>query len=143
MLDRSFLTRCLLGPLAAVLVIAGCTTKTSDRDLSLVDPVKGQELVEGRRTLLGETRSGVWVDPRSPADFARGHIPGAINVPFESVRTEYRKLLDHQVIVVYGENYGSGLADAMSKTLMQLGFKEVHTLEGGLAAWKDAGRQIE
>ena len=53
---------------AAALLAGGCGGKSiSDRDLVLLDPQEGMELVEGRKKLLGlaGTENGAWVDPRS------------------------------------------------------------------------------
>ena len=100
-------------------------------------------LVEKRGVLgVGRNKGGVWVDPRGPDTFATGHIPGAINMPYETVRDDYNRLGDWSVIIVYGRDYNDPIARAMSKTLLELGFKDVRTLHGGLRAWQEAGNEL-
>ena len=46
-------------------------------------------------------------------------------------------------LIVYGDDFGSAIANAMSKRLVELGYKDVRTLRGGLRAWQDAGNEVE
>ena len=85
----------------------------------------------------------MWLDPRSERDFRLGHIPGAINLPFQNVAKGHTILQDYEVIVVYGSTYNDPKANAMSKRLMQLGYEDVKTLRGGLSGWKAAGYDVE
>ena len=132
--------------LASTLAAAtGCNRGTSDRDLTFVDPDDGLELVQGRKALFGllGSRTGSWVDPRGEAAFRAGHIPGAINVPFQYLGVERHRLEGYSVLVVYGVGFRDPLAEGMSKRLIELGFGNVRTLRGGLRAWTDAGNPVE
>ncbi len=134
----------LVGILLAALV-GGCATRTtSDKSLAFVDPMEAAALLQGRAKLLGlgGTTSGVCVDPRSADDYLAGHIPGALHLPLERLRARHKELRDYDVIVVYGDTYNSTLAIAMSKAVIELGYKQVHTLRGGLVAWQDAGFDV-
>jgi 3-mercaptopyruvate sulfurtransferase SseA len=119
--------------------------KISDRDLVLIDSAEALDLVEGRKKLLGlaGASTGAWVDPRGEGAYREGHIPGAINLPFQHVTDERRRVEGYDVLIVYGDDYRDPIADAMSKRLMELGFKDVRTLRGGLRAWTDAGFELE
>ena len=130
--------------LAAGLV--GCTGRsTSDRDLLLVDPGGAQKLVGEHKVWfgLGGSGRGTWVDPRTESDFRAGHIPGAINLPFQDLAAERDRLSGYDVLVVYGDGYHDPKAEGMSKRLIELGFKDVRTLRGGLRAWTAAGNPLE
>ncbi len=119
--------------------------KITDRDLVLIDTTEAMELVEGRKKLLGlaGATSGAWVDPRGERAFREGHIPGAINLPFQYVTTRHQELKGYEILIVYGNDYKDPIAEAMSKRLMTLKFKDVRTLRGGLRAWTDAGHELE
>jgi 3-mercaptopyruvate sulfurtransferase SseA len=119
--------------------------KISDRNLVLIDSTEAMDVVEGRKRLLGlaGASQGTWVDPRSERAYREGHIPGAISLPFKNVTTDRRQLEGYDVLVVYGDDYKDPIAEAMSKRLMELGFKDVRTLRGGLRAWTDAGNELE
>lgn len=145
--------RTLVGRIVFALVLAtlltspliGCAKRTSDRSLVFVEPADAEQLLRGKRGVLGlggESR-GVWVDPRTRIDYINGHIPGALHIPFEDLRSEYARLEGYDVIIVYGDDYNSPVALAASKTLMELGFEDVRTLRGGLRIWQTTGNTIE
>ena len=115
------------------------------RDLVLLDPQEGMELVEGRKKLLGliGTENGAWVDPRSARKYRDGHIPGAIHLPFQKLAEEEDRLRGYDVLIVYGDGFKDDLAGGMSKRLLEMGFRDVRTLRGGLKAWKRADLELE
>jgi rhodanese-related sulfurtransferase len=125
--------------------VACSPPKTSDRDLAFIEVMQAEELVKGKAKLLGigGTSSGVYVDPRTPEAFASGHIAGAVNVPFQFVADQHRRLKGFDVLIVYGDDYNDPKAEGMSKRLLELGYKDVRTLRGGLRAWTTAGNRLE
>ncbi|MHC4106763.1 MAG: rhodanese-like domain-containing protein [Planctomycetota bacterium] len=129
----------------AVAANTSCNRGTSDRDLAFVDPDEGQALVQGRQALFGllGSSTGAWVDPRRETVFRTGHIPGAINIPFQNLEAQRYRLEGYGVLVVYGRDFRDPLAEGMSKRLIELGFGNVRTLRGGLRAWTDAGNPVE
>jgi rhodanese-related sulfurtransferase len=136
--------------LVAVMILGlagGCTKKTSDKDLVWVDPAEGATLVQGRPRLLGggsDEPAGIWLDPRTEREYRSGHIPGAVHVPLlhDSARGQVEQYRDRKVIVVYGNGYNSPVAIAVSKKLIELEFKDVRTLRGGIQAWEAAGNPL-
>ena len=127
-------------------VLSGCSSRrTSNRDLVLVNPDEASALVSGQKGLLGlgGGGAGAWVDPRSESDFLAGHIPGAINLPFQDVTAGHHRLKSYDTLVVYGDDFADPKAQGMSKRLLELGFKDVRTLRGGLRAWVAAGKTLE
>ena len=55
---------------------------------------------EDLRAQLGRNEVTV-IDVRQSADYARGHIPGAINIPFASVETQFDTIPKGKPIVTY------------------------------------------
>ncbi len=124
--------------------LAACTKSTSDRDLVYVTPFKAVELMNKPSSLLQRAPVSAWVDPRSPEKYAEGHIPGAINLPFPRMTAEARMVLGkYDQIVVYDTSYDDAIAKAASKRLIELDFKDVYTLEGGLKAWTRDGNPVD
>lgn len=93
------------------------------------------------------------VDVREPAEFADGHIPGAVNIPrgvleFEvdghpAVNCVRDPALAHrgQPVVI---NCRSGARSALAAdALRQLGFAEPLSLAGGFVGWANAGLPVE
>ncbi|MEM7229747.1 MAG: rhodanese-like domain-containing protein [Planctomycetota bacterium] len=133
-----------LGLIATVVLVAGCgATKTSNRDIDFVNSDEAQALVGRRQNLVGKVSEGVWVDPRTEAAFAKKHLPGAINLPFQNVTDDHAMLDDYGTLVVYGDTFNDAKAQGMAKRLIELGHEDVHLLRGGIEAWMDLGLPVE
>lgn len=82
----------------------------------------------------------VILDLRSPAEFngPKGHIPGAVNVPFRELGKrvhEVAKERREQVVLVDGNDVLSHKAAAM---MAADGYTWVRVLRGGMRAWRKA-----
>ena len=77
----------------------------------------------------------VIVDVRRPDEFAKGHIPGAINVPNEGIADEQPAELPDldQVLLVYCQT--GRRSAAASKKLTDIGYTRVLEF-GGIMTWK-------
>jgi rhodanese-related sulfurtransferase len=85
----------------------------------------------------------VVLDVRSPEEFAKGHVPGAVNIDINApgFGTKAAQFDKKQAILV---NCHAGSRGAIaSAALAKLGFKTVCNLEGGLAEWEKAGHEPE
>ena len=131
----------ILGLIAA----SGCKPQISDKDIVKLDVAQAREyLVRPPTTSIFESSiPGIWVDPRREPDYVLGHIPGAVNIPFATVSSQWVYLEGYGPKIVYGDGYNDPLADAMSKTLMEFGLNDVYTLRGGLEAWTEADMKLE
>lgn len=75
------------------------------------------------------------VDISSAADFNRGHIINARNLPLSRIvqaDAEVRKLLERKVLVVCKTGQSAAQAAA---ALKKLGVRDVAVLKGGMARW--------
>jgi rhodanese-related sulfurtransferase len=85
----------------------------------------------------------VVIDVRSPEEFAKGHVPGALNFDINAPGfAEKVSTLDKSKPILVNCHAGSRGAIAAGE-LAKLGFKTVCNLEGGLSAWEKAGNQPE
>lgn len=92
------------------------------------------------KTMLKEGRANV-IDVRAAADFAKGHVPGAKNLPED--KWEDTSALDKSmpnVLVCYSQT--CHLAARAARKFAAAGFP-VMELEGGFEAWKDFGMEID
>ena len=83
------------------------------------------------------------LDVRSPGEFAGGHVPGAVNIPFTSVLagSDDARVLKSQSVVVYcGHGPRAWLA---GEALRWRGYARVTYLRGHMAAWRRAGLREE
>ena len=83
----------------------------------------------------------VVIDVRSPAEYASGHIPGAVNIPFDQVARRIGEIDAPGGVALYcmvGPRARLG-----ESALLAAGYEKVFHLEGGLAAWQAAGLPVE
>jgi rhodanese-related sulfurtransferase len=84
----------------------------------------------------------VVLDVRSPEDYARGHLPGAINLPHR--RISERALAEYPpetLFVVYCGGPHCNGADRAAIRLAALG-RPVKKMIGGIAGWNDEGFEL-
>ena len=89
--------------------------------------------------LIAEGRAPVILDVRSDAEFAHGHVPGAIHIPFWQFprRAADVPLRPGEPVVVYcGHGPRAWYAAA---ALRRCGFERVQFLEGHMSQWTRAG----
>lgn len=75
------------------------------------------------------------IDVRTPAEYAQGHLPGALNVPVDTVAFRGRELPAGQVLTVCSMGNRSWRA---AQILAATG-REALSLSGGTKAWAAAG----
>jgi rhodanese-related sulfurtransferase len=83
------------------------------------------------------------VDVCSGEEYAAGHVAGARHVPLnelESRLPEVAKNKSLPLIMVCASGMRSKRAQSIAT---KLGYEKVHSLQGGLQAWKDANLPVE
>jgi len=92
---------------------------------------------------LRTNKTSVILDVRTPSEFARGHIPGAVNLDWSAKNfTENVAALDknHPYLVLCA----SGVRSAKAYQKMEkLNFTNLYNLQGGFTAWQQAGKPVE
>lgn len=81
----------------------------------------------------------VLVDARDTIQYAREHIPGAINLPYIEIRAGGLLPPREQRIVVYCSSETCPISQYAYEALDQLGYEEIYDMRAGLQGWKDAG----
>ena len=75
------------------------------------------------------------IDVRTTAEFARGSIPGATNIPVDELRTRLSELPDLSTPLVV--NCAVGLrGHTAARILVQHGWTDVRNLSGGYTTWR-------
>ncbi|QJC22488.1 FAD-dependent oxidoreductase [Arcanobacterium buesumense] len=92
---------------------------------------------QGEKTIqwheLDQALANGWtlVDVRSPAEFSRGSIPGAINIPVDDIRDRIAELADKKVLV----HCQVGLRGHIAYTLLDNYGITTANLDGGYVTW--------
>jgi rhodanese-related sulfurtransferase len=82
------------------------------------------------------------IDARSPESYARGHIPGAVNIPHRTMSPDTTAHLDKNALMVtYCDGIGCNASTKGALQMLQLGFR-VKELIGGLDWWRRDGHPI-
>ena len=102
----------------------------------------GPALTTLQATQLINAKHAQVLDVRDAAEFARGSLPNARNIPLADLGTRGPKELkkDRPVIVLCNAGNIAGRAAAQ---LRASGLAEVYVLAGGLNAWREAGLPLK
>lgn len=99
---------------------------------------KYRELTPALLTQVINREDALVVDLSSYAEYEKAHIPGARHVAmsqFDPENKDMVKVRDLPVVVVCKDGRTSAKA---AQRLVKSGFQKVHTLSGGMHAWRQA-----
>jgi rhodanese-related sulfurtransferase len=119
---------------AAGIFLGGCSVSDADIeyiDLSQMRQMHSEAQKPGKSVFL--------IDPRTPSQFADGHIPGAKNILLPSIKATSKPdpdIEEYGLIVVYGNDPASVAAKGMTKRLMEIGYDDVKMYRDGFFAWQ-------
>ena len=114
----------------AVLLLAGCSGSTG---------ASVQHLAPREFATSMQRPGTVVLDVRTPAEYAAGHLPGAVNIDVQAADFASRlQALDKKT--AYAVYCHSGRRSAIASAQMtDAGFSQVVDLDGGIQAWQQAG----
>lgn len=94
-----------------------------------------------------DARAALFVDAREAVEYADGHIPGAVSLPFDESVTDPVALeaLDSagKPLVVYCGGGACELSMNLAFALVQAGHKKVLVYMGGFPEWQGSGLPVE
>ena len=100
---------------------------------------KTKELTPAGLTLLINRETPLLIDLSSIADFEKMHVPGAKHVVMSQFDPENKDLAKAKELpVVVMDKDGRGNSIKAAQRLVKAGFVKVHTLGGGVLAWRGA-----
>lgn len=106
---------------------------------AITTPARAAELTTINDTLLQamqvDGKPLVIVDVREPELFAKGHIKGAINIPYDDARPRIVKELSPKDRIVF-VCHGGPMGDKLGRLLAEKGYPTVYNLNGGMKKWK-------
>src|ERR1700750_1446542 len=105
--------------------------KAAKSEISEVDTAGAAERIADGWTVL---------DVREPDEFDAGAIPGAVHIPRGHLESQVEGRLTDKTtpVVVY---CAGGVRSAFAaRTLQELGYADVVSMDGGFGRWKDEGR---
>ncbi len=80
------------------------------------------------------------LDVRTPAEFASGHIAGAVNISLQTLESRLSELPTDQPIVIYCRS--GNRSAAAGQILLRRGFTQLYDL-GGIITWQAQGLPVQ
>lgn len=111
---------------------ATCGKSGKDANVQVLDlPAFEKTIADGQAQLI---------DVRTPAEFAGGHVANAVNMDVNGsdFSTRITQLDKTKPVVVYC--LSGGRSSDASEQLLKAGFTTVYNFEGGMLAWRNAGK---
>jgi rhodanese-related sulfurtransferase len=116
--------------LVAAAIGVGVVTVAAAAELTTIN---GRQL----ESLMADGQALVIVDVREPELFAAGHIPGAINIPYDDARPRIVAELSPRDRIVF-VCHGGPMGDELGTILAGRGNGSVYNLKGGMKKWRGA-----
>ena len=133
--------RALLVVVLAALAVAGCSSLPSAEEAG----GEGVYTVSVEQALARyeEVDDLVVLDVRTPEEYDRGHVPGAVLVDFyaDDFRDRIEELDRDTPYLVYCAQ--GGRSGSTGGIMTDLGFADVADMSAGFPAWADAGNPVE
>ena len=115
-----------LGLLAAAAIIGGCTiARKETTEIKKISAEEAREMMQDQQVTV--------VDVRTQNEYDEGHIPNAVLIPNETIRTEPSLLPDKQAVILVYCRSGNRSHQAAVK-LVKLGYENVYDF-GGINSW--------
>ena len=95
-----------------------------------VDPTGATDLINRKDAFV--------VDVRPTADYAKGHIINAVNIPMNGFKKQIATLQKHKSKPILVTCRSGSQSSTACQQLRKEGFEDVHNLRGGILAWESA-----
>ncbi len=136
---------------------ANAATHSTENETASEEVIKSQyvteeelaagELSMARMRTIMETGTAIVIDARVAEEFAKGHLPGALNIPIYDF-VEYYSHLDERVpmdamVIVYCQSVTCDESGNLAQELRLMGYERVVVYRGGWDEWSEAGLPVE
>ena len=122
-------------------ILAFLLASLASAGAAAADPVL---LPVAQEALLERQKAGddIYVlDVRSPEEYASGHVPGAVNIPYDQMASRVAEVPKDKDVVLYCRT-GRRAAIA-AEVLAGHGYERLQHLEGDIVAWVEKGRPVQ
>ena len=113
---------------AALLFLAGCSATGKE------GPGYSQITMEEAQQRLSIECGFIILDVRTPEEFAAGHIPGALNIPNETIGTDEIPQLPEKEQRIYVYCRSGNRSKQAAEKLVALGYTDIVEI-GGILDW--------
>lgn len=100
-----------------------------------VSPKESAALLHDKKAII--------IDVREEDEWQEKHIPNALHIPLAQLNNRLAELAAYKNTPVITQCQSGRRSKQAQAVLKAAGFNDVYNLEGGLAAWDDAGLKIQ
>src|SRR3989338_3376489 len=105
------------------------------------------------RNLLDDTPGSLYIDVRTPEEFANGHPDGALNIPIflkqngqmvpnvDNFKKVVETVLPKNDVLIVGCQAG-GRSQTACELMAQWGFNTLYNVRGGFGSWQRSGLPV-
>jgi rhodanese-related sulfurtransferase len=108
----------------------------------VADPSSKGAVDAAGATALINREDALVLDVRPMADFGKGHIVGAKNIPLNSLKDQLGQLQKHKDRTIVVSCRSGSQSQAACKMLRGAGFSKVFNLRGGMMGWQSANLPV-
>ena len=98
-------------------------------------------------TNLFREKRALFIDARSKEEFEKGHIKGAISLPYKDADWKFVEAMtgvsEESAVITYCDGEKCELSMELAVFLRNTGYKNVKVLSNGWAVWKQNGLPVE
>lgn len=129
-----------------IIALSSCTSQAPLAGLGGADSAHTVQLEEVREITIDEAYQlyqdkVAFLDVRTPEEWNVAHVPGATLLPLDDLEARVGELPNDLKLVVYCRS-GNRSAEA-ARILMEAGFSDVYSVDGGLNDWIEAGYEVD
>jgi rhodanese-related sulfurtransferase len=99
---------------------------------------KANQLNPMNATRMMNNEDALVLDVRETADFSKGHIKNAKNIPFSSFKDKVKDIAKYKNKAVLTYCATGAVSNRACKLLQKEGFTNVHNVAGGMNSWLEA-----
>ena len=93
--------------------------------------------------MLMNREKAVVVDVCEPAEFAAGHVTGAKNIPLSELESKLPGTVKNKALPLILVCHSGARSSRAVASVKKLGFDNVHSMVGGMKAWRSANLPVE
>ena len=83
------------------------------------------------------------IDVREDHEWQEQHIPGALHIPKDTLAAAIAKNIPEHECPIYLHCRGGTRSLQAAHTLLELGYKNVYSVDGGISEWEKSGYPVE
>ncbi len=126
-----------------LVLLSGCIGQSSTLQASSSEQQSPHKITRAELTeLIQEDGDMLLIDVRTEGEYEKGHLPGAIVIPYDEFDTRYSEILDYKDKEVVLYCHVGGMGDYAGRVLLENGFTNVKNLDGGINGWINSGGKI-